>query len=68
MKDIWIYGENDEWVIRIGVNLHLDNKDQLIYLMKQYKEIFSWSTTDMPRVDIIVACLKLSINLSVKLI
>ena len=33
--------------------------------MKQYKEIFAWSPTDMLRINIIVAFHKLSINLSV---
>ena len=36
--------------------------------MEQYKEIFAWTIANMPGIDINVACHKLLIDLSVKLV
>ena len=37
--------------IKIGVNFPKDMKDELIALLKEFKEIFSWCYHDMPRLD-----------------
>ena len=38
--------------VKIGVNFPKDMKDELIALLKEFKEIFVWSYQDMPRLDI----------------
>ena len=35
--------------VKIGVNFPKDVKDQLMALLKEFKEIFSWSYQDKPR-------------------
>ena len=37
--------------VKIGVNFSKDLKDELIALLKEFKEIFAWSYQDMPRLD-----------------
>ena len=37
--------------IKIGVNFPKDMKDELIALLKEFKEIFAWSYQDIPRLD-----------------
>ena len=37
--------------VKIGVNFPKDMKDELIALLKEFKEIFSWCYHDMPRLD-----------------
>ena len=37
--------------IKIGVNFPKDMKDELIALLKEFKEIFAWSYQDMPGLD-----------------
>ena len=38
--------------VKIGVNFPKDMKDELIALMKEFKEIIAWSYQDMPGLDI----------------
>jgi len=38
--------------VKIGVNFPKDMKDELIALLKEFKEIFVWSYQDMPGLDI----------------
>ena len=38
--------------VKIGVNFPKDMKDELRALLKEFKEIFSWSYQDMPGLDI----------------
>ena len=38
--------------IKIGVSFPKDMKDELIALLKEFKEIFFWSYQDMPGLDI----------------
>ena len=38
--------------IKIRVNFPKDMKDELITLLKEFKEIFAWSYQDMPGLDI----------------
>ena len=38
--------------IKIRVNFPKDMKDELIALMKEFKEIIAWSYQDMPGLDI----------------
>ena len=66
LENVWIYGEDDEQIIHIGVNLHPNEKGQLVHLMKQYKEIFAWSLTNMLGINISVAYHKLSIDPGIK--
>ena len=37
--------------VKIGVNFPKDMKDELIALLKEFKEIFAWSYQDMPGLD-----------------
>ena len=43
-------GEKEKPVM-IGVNFPKDMKDKLIALLKEFKEIFTWSYQDMPALD-----------------
>ena len=36
---------------KIGVKFPKDMKDELIVLLKEFKEIFAWSYQDMPALD-----------------
>ena len=38
--------------VTIGVNFPKDMKDELVALLKEFKEIFAWSYQDMPGLDI----------------
>ena len=38
--------------VKIGVNFPKDMKDELVALLKEFKEIFAWSYQDMPGQDI----------------
>ena len=67
MEDFWLYRDSDDQTICIRADIDPNSKSQLMHLIKCYKEIFSWSPTNMPRIDISVACHKLSIDLGVKL-
>ena len=37
--------------VKIGVNFPKDMKNELLALLKEFKEIFAWSYQDMPRLD-----------------
>ena len=63
---VQIYDEDDEWTVHIRADLLPNDKSHMMYLIKQYKEIFAWSPADMPRIDLNVACHQLMINSSVK--
>ena len=65
LEEIEIY-EDDKQVIRIAADLPSNDKDSLINLIKQYKEVFARSPTDMPGIDAKVACHKLSIDPNIK--
>ena len=43
-------GDKEE-PIKIQVNFPKDMKDELIALLKEFKEIFAWSYQDMPGLD-----------------
>ena len=46
--------------IKIGVNFPKDMKDELTALLKEFKEIFSWSYQDMPGLDIEIVVYRIS--------
>ena len=48
--------------IKIGVNFPKDMKDELISLLKEFKEIFAWSYQDMPRLDIEIVVHKIPVK------
>ena len=48
--------------IKIGVNFPKDMKDELIALLKEFKEIFAWSYQDMPRLDIEVVVYRILVK------
>ena len=66
LEDFRIHRDDDDQIVRIGVDLDPSNKAQLKNLMEQYKDIFTWLPVDMPRIDISMVCHKLSIDQSVK--
>ena len=43
-------GENEK-PVKIGVNFPKDLKHELIVLLKEFREIFTWSYQNMPRLD-----------------
>ena len=66
LEDVWIYRENDDWEIHIKANFSQIEKDQLVCLLKQYKQIFTWSLVDMLGININAASHKLSTDPGVK--
>ena len=49
--------------IKIRVNFPKDMKDELIVLLKEFKEIFAWSYQDMPALDIEIFVHRIPIKL-----
>ena len=49
--------------INIGVNFPKDMKDELIALLKQFKEIFAWYYQDMPGLDTEIVVHKIPVKL-----
>ena len=68
LEEAWIYGDDNKQAICIEVDLTIVDKAQLIQLMKKYKEIFTQTLANMSRININVACHKLSIKLVIKLV
>ena len=52
--------------IKIGISLLVEDKTWLVELLRKYIEIFAWVTINMLRIDLKVACYKLSIDPSIK--
>ena len=48
--------------VKIGVNFPKDMKDELVALLKEFKEIFAWSYQDMPGQDIEIVFHKIMIK------
>ena len=55
-------GKNEK-PIKIGVNFPKDMKDELIALLKKFKEIFTWSYQDMPGLDTEIVVHKILVKL-----
>ena len=66
LEDFRIHGDDDDRMIRIGVDLEPSDKAQLKNLIEQYKDIFTWTPMDMLGIDISVSCHKLPIDKSAK--
>ena len=49
--------------VKIGVNFPEDMKDELIALLKKFKEIFTWSYQDMPGLDTEIVVHKILVKL-----
>ena len=49
--------------VKIGVNFPKDMKDELIALLKKFKEIFTWSYQDMPGLDTEIVVHKILVKL-----
>ena len=49
--------------VKIGVNFPKDMKDELLALLKEFKEIFAWSYQDMLQLDIEIVVHKVSVKL-----
>ena len=43
--------DEKEKLVKIRINFLKDMRDELIALLKEFKEIFTWSYQDMPRLD-----------------
>ena len=68
LEKVRIYENDDKQVQCIGANLSPSDKDKLADLIKQYKEIFTWSPTDMSGIDVEITYHKLSIDPNIKLV
>ena len=44
--------DNEPKMVQIGNTLTSSEKDTLVTLLKEFKEVFAWSYKDMPRIDI----------------
>ena len=55
-------GENEK-PIKIGVNFPKDLKHELIALLKEFREIFTWSYQDMPGLDTEIVVHKIRVKL-----
>ncbi|KAK3003655.1 hypothetical protein RJ639_018697 [Escallonia herrerae] len=51
LKDIELYPGNQEKTVRIGIGLADDLKLKLVDLLRSYSDIFSWTASNMPRID-----------------
>ena len=43
--------DEKEKLVKIRIKFLKDMRDELIALLKEFKEIFTWSYQDMPRLD-----------------
>ena len=69
MDKVRIFRENDKHLIKIGVIMLIEEKDNLtISLLKKYAELFAWFFIDMLGLDSIVVDPKLTTSLLVKLV
>ena len=68
IEEVKLFGEGDDWSMRIGKNLLEEFKQKLISLLKKYHKCFAWSTADMLGIDPKIACHKLAIDPSFKLV
>ena len=66
VEEVKIYENENKQVICIRADLSPRDKNMLVNLIKQYKEIFAWSPIDMPRIDVEITCHKLSIDPNIK--
>ena len=48
--------------VKVGVNFPKDMKDELVALLKEFKEIFAWSYQDMPGQDIEIVFHKIMVK------
>ena len=51
IQSINLGSEDEQKMIQIGNTLNLKEKKELIILLQEYEEIFSWSYEDMPGID-----------------
>ena len=50
-EDVNIGSEDDPKILKIGSSLNSDEKERLIYFLKQHQEVFAWTYEDMPGLD-----------------
>ena len=50
-----------ELYFQVGVNLSLPNKDELVTLLREFRDIFAWSVCEAPGVSPNLACHSLAI-------
>jgi hypothetical protein len=46
-----IGSENEPKLVKIGATLSSQESEKLIFLLKEYKDVFAWSYEDMPGID-----------------
>ena len=51
-EDVVLNSDESTKVVKIGTNLHEGIKTDLTNLLKEYKDVFTWSHEDMSRIDI----------------
>ena len=49
--------------VKIGLNFPKNTRDEVITLLKEFKEIFAWSYQDMPRLDIEIVVHRILVKL-----
>ena len=50
-EDVNIGSEDDPKILKIGSSLSSDEKERLVYFLKQHQEVFAWTYEDMPGLD-----------------
>jgi len=54
--------EEDKKEVKIGTTLSVQERQQLVDLLKKYSDVFAWSYQDMPRLDPEIVVHKLPIK------
>uniref|UniRef100_A0A2N9F6C2 RNase H type-1 domain-containing protein n=1 Tax=Fagus sylvatica TaxID=28930 RepID=A0A2N9F6C2_FAGSY len=62
------YSHRGLWKGKVGVNLSLPDKDELVTLLREFRDIFAWSVYEAPGVSPNLACHSLAIPSNAKLV
>lgn len=62
IKDIQLFPDKPEWTVKIGFQLALEIKAQLIELLREYFKVFAWLYADMSGIDLDIMSHKLNIK------
>ena len=51
MEEVDLGEEGEGKQVRVSVELEKEFKEQLVQLLKKYRDVFAWSYTDMEGID-----------------
>ena len=60
-----VIGDDPEKFFRIGIQLPLQEKEELIEFLKRNIDVFAWDACDAPRINPAFICYHLHVNLSI---